>query len=117
MKTPMETITRYVETCRNGDADSLRKLFAQGAMMCGFFDGEFYIGAPDTFFNEVRNEPSPSISGEEYVGEIITGEVINKIANVTLEETNYLGSDYTIIFQLACINDSWLIVSKTYIDE
>jgi len=117
MKTPIETITKYVETCRTGDADNLKKLFAQGAMMCGFFNGEFYIGDPDIFFDEVRNEPCPSASGEEYMGEIITGEVINKIANVTLEETNYLGSDYTILFQLACIDDSWLIVSKTYIDE
>ena len=85
--------------------------------MSGFYEGEFYIGSPDIFFDEVHNNPSPSSTGAEYIGEITSSEIIGNIANVTLREKGYLGLNFTNLFQLAYIDGSWLIVSKAYVDE
>lgn len=115
--TPLETISHYIEATRNGDVVKMRSLFSSAALMSGFYEGEFYIGSPDFFFDEVRDNPSPSITGAEYGGEITSSEIFGNIASVTLKEKGYLGLDFTNLFQLARIDGVWLIVSKAYIDE
>lgn len=115
--TPLEAVNQYIEATRIGDVEMMRSLFSPAALMSGFFKGEFYIGPPDYFFDEVRDSPSPSSTGAEYIGEITSSEIIGNIASVTLREKGYLGLDFTNLFQLACIDDSWLIVSKVYVDE
>ena len=115
--TPLETINQYIEATRNGDVEKMRSLFSPAALMSGFYEEEFYIGSPDYFFDEVRDNPSPSSTGVEYIGNITSYEIIGNIANVTLKEKGYMGLDFTNLFQLACIDGVWLIVSKAYVDE
>lgn len=115
--TPLETINQYVEATRIGDVEKMRSLFSPAALMSGFYEGEFYIGSPDYFFDEVRDNPSPSSTGAEYVGDITSSEIIGNIANVTLKEKGYMGLNFTNLFQLARIDGDWLIVSKAYVDE
>ena len=115
--TPLETINRYIEATRSGDVEKMRSLFSPAALMSGFYEGEFYIGSPDYFFDEVRDNPSPLSTGAEYIGEVISSEIIGNIASVTLIEKGYLGLDFTNLFQLAHVDGTWLIVSKAYIDE
>lgn len=116
-KTPTDTIREYVEACRVGSVDRLRGIFESSALMTGFFQGDFYIGSPDLFFDEIRDNPSPSESGAEYSGEIATVELFGDIANITLKEQGYLGCNLTNLFHLARIDGDWKIVSKTYTDE
>jgi hypothetical protein len=115
--TPRETITELVEACHSGDVDKLRGVFSQGALMSGFFKGEYYSGPPQPFFDELRDNPSPASTGAEYIGEIISVEEFGGIANVVLEEKGFLGANFINLFQLVCKDDSWLIVSKAYVDE
>jgi hypothetical protein len=117
LSTPAQTIEAYVAACRRGDAASLRALFAPGALMFGFYQGEYYLGTPEIFFDEVRDNPSPTETGSEYAGRIISSEQHDRIAQVSLAEQGYLGADFTNIFQLALIDDSWLIVSKGYMSS
>ncbi len=117
LSTPQQVITEYVEACRNGDVEKLRSLFSPSALMSGFYEGEFYIGSPDLFFDEVRDNPSPASTGAEYIGEITSSEIIEDIASVTLIEKGYLGLNFSNLFQLARIDGSWVIVSKTYFDK
>lgn len=114
---PKKTISDYVEACRSGDVDKLRSLFSSSALMSGFIEGEFYIGSPEIFFDEVRDNPSPASTGSTYTGDITSFEKVGKIANVTLKENGYLGLKLTNFFQLACVNGIWLIVSKAYVDK
>ena len=116
MNTPTETINVYIEATCRGDVDKLRSVFAPGALMSGFFEGEFYSGSPDLFFGEVRDNPSPAESGIEYVGEITYEEVIRNTAQITMKEKGYLGADMTSLFHLANINGKWITPSKTYSD-
>jgi len=117
MNTPTETINVYIEATRCGDVDKLQSVFAPGALMSGYFEGEFYSGSPDLFFEEVRDNPSPEKTGIEYVGEMTHEEVIGNVAQITMKEKGYLGANIANLFHLAKINEKWLILSKTYTDE
>jgi hypothetical protein len=112
--TPSQNIEAYIEACRCGDVPLLRALFAPNALMFGFYQGEYYLGTPEIFFEEVRDNPSPVESGKKYQARIISVEQYDRIAQVSIAEQGYLGADYRNIFQLALIEDSWLIVSKGY---
>lgn len=114
---PRETIIELVEACRSGDFDKLRGVFSQGALMSGFYNGEYYSGSPEPFFDEVRDNPCPASTGAEYIGDIISVEEYGDIANVVLEEKGFLGASYINLFQLVCTDGNWLIVSKAYVDE
>lgn len=114
---PRETITELVEACRSGDVAKLKGVFSPGALMTGYYNGEFYSGSPELFFDEVRDNPGPNITGAEYIGEIISVEEFGDIANVILKEKGFLGANFINLFQLVCIGGSWLIVSKAYVDE
>ena len=115
--TAKETITELVEACHSGDADRLQDVFSPGALMTGYYKGEFYSGSPQPFYDEVRDNPGPASTGAEYIGKIISVEEFGDIVNVTLEEKGFLGSNFINLFQLVCIDGSWLIVSKAYVDE
>ena len=117
MSTPVETIENYIEATRLGDVDGLRNLFSPEALMSGFYEGEYYSGSPEAFFEEVRDNPSPSETGQEYIGEIAYTEIVGDIAQLTMNEKGYLGLNFSNLFHLARINGEWLIISKTYIDE
>jgi hypothetical protein len=114
---PRETITELVEACHSGDVDKLRGVFGQGALMSGYYNGEYYSGSPEPFYDEVRDHPCPAVTGAEYIGEIISVEEYGNIANVVLEEKGFLGANFINLFQLVCVDGTWLIVSKAYVDE
>jgi hypothetical protein len=63
--TPLDTINQYIEAARNGDVEKMRSLFSPAALMSGFYEGEFYIGSTDYFFDELRDSPSPSSTGAD----------------------------------------------------
>ena len=116
-ETPKQTIETLVEACRSGDVELLRSVFSDNALMTGYFGGEFYTGSPQLFYDEVRDNPSPASTGTEYIGEITSVEEYGDIANVTLQETGFLGANFTNLFQLVCKDGGWLIYSKLYVDE
>lgn len=113
---PRATINEYIEACRVGDASRLEAIFHDEAVMSGYYDGDFYIGSPGVFFDEVRDNPSPAATGNPYSAQITVVDKSAGIATVVMQEQGYLGDDYTNMFQLALIDGKWLIVSKIYQD-
>ena len=85
--------------------------------MSGYYGGEFYMGSPQPFYDEVGDNPSPAETGAPYIGEIATVECKGGCASVMLRETGFLGSDFTNWFHLADLVGRWLILSKTYVGE
>ena len=114
---PRDTINELVEACHSGNVEKLRGVFNQGALMSGYYNGEYYSGSPEPFFDEVGDNPCPAGTGAEYIGEIVSVEEFGNIANVVLKETGFLGANFINLFQLVCIDGNWLIVSKAYVDE
>ena len=114
---PKAVIEEYMEACRVGSVDRLRAIFHPDALMSGYYVGEFYMGSPQPFYDEVEANPSPAESGADYAGEVVTVEEVGECAAVTMKETGFLGSNFTNWFHLAKVDDQWLILSKTYISE
>ena len=99
---PGQVILEYVEACRTGSAERLRAIFHPDALMSGYFRGE---------------TPNPSETGRAYSGEITSVDECGNCASVTLKETGYLGCNFTNWFHLARVNEAWVILAKSYIDE
>ena len=114
---PRATITELVDACHAGDGDRLRGVFSQGALMSGYFNGVYYSGSPEPFYDEVRDNPAPASIGEEYIAEITSVEEYGDIANAILQEKNFLGANFINLYQLARVDGNWLIVSKAYVDK
>lgn len=114
---PAAVIEEYVEACRMGNVTRLRAVFHPQALMSGYYQGEFYIGTPEPFFEEVAANPSPSETGDHYSGEVTVTEEVAGCASATLKEQGFLGSDFTDWFHLARVEGTWLILSKTYVDK
>jgi hypothetical protein len=110
------TIAEYIEACRVGNASRLKSIFHPNALMAGYYEGEYYMGSPEPFFDEVRDNPPPIESGVEYLGDILTVEVFGDIASITLMETGYLNTNFTNCFHLAKLDGEWKIICKSYQD-
>lgn len=114
---PEHVIEVYVESCRQGDIDRLRSTFLEAATMSGIFQGEFYIGSPEIFFEEVRDNPLNNQDRGGYVTTIHAVEVCRDIASIVLTESGYLGNySLTNLFHLVATNGEWKIASKLYSD-
>ena len=115
--TPKQTIETLIEACHSGDVEKLKGVFSKNALMTGYFNGEFYTGSPELFYDEVRDNPSPASTGSEYIAEITAVEEYGDIANVTLQEKGFLGANFINLFQLVRVEGSWVIYGKLYVDE
>ena len=114
---PEQTIQAYVDACRAGDIDSLRGIFLPGATMSGIFEGEFYLGSPEIFFDEVRDNPLSPEAQREFRATIESSEIFHDIASIVLRETGYLGSyNLTNLFHLVERPVGWRITGKVYSD-
>ena len=114
---PKSTITEYIEACRVGSASRLRAIFHPKALMAGFWQGEYYIGSPKPFFDEVKNVPASIEAGDDFGGEITTVEISGEVASITLRETGYLSTNFTSWFHLAKLDGDWKIICKSYQEE
>ena len=114
---PEATIAEYIEACRAGSAERLQTIFHPNAQMAGYYQGDFYIGNPKPFFDEIRDNGNLSKSGVAYTGDITRVEVAGDVASVTLKEEGYFGVSLTNWFHLAMLDGRWEIISKSYQDE
>ena len=114
---PRAVIEEYVEACRVGSSDRLQAIFHPDALMSGYYKGEFYMGTPQPFFDEVEASQGQAEASANYSAEITTVETSGACASLTLKELGFLGSDFTNWFHLSKVDARWVILSKTYIDE
>jgi hypothetical protein len=105
-------VQEYIDACQAGSVERLRAIFHENALMTGYLAGQFLIGPPEPFFDAVRNAPPPAAG--TYQAKIGAIEVTGDVASAVLNESGYLGLDFTDYFHLARIDGNWRIVSKTF---
>ena len=111
-------IEEYISACNEGDVDRLKVIFHEQAVMSGYMMGEFLIGSAEPFFQAVASPPPEAPPNEgNYKGEITEVDVSGEIAAVTLKEVGFMGLNFTNYFHLVKVDDTWLIVSKTFNSE
>jgi hypothetical protein len=106
-----EVVQKYVDGA-NGDTDTLRAAFHPDARMMG------HVGPMDTYmpitdFIDFVGA-NPGLAGPAYTAKVRTVDVVGDAGVAVLEETDYMGCDFTDYFSVAKIDGQWLITNKTY---
>ena len=115
--TPKAVIEEYIEACRVGSSERLQHIFHPQALMSGYYQGEFYLGSPQPFIDEVSQEPCPAETGAPYHADISEIEISGNMASGFIKEVGFLGDNYTNWFHLAKLGNEWKIICKSYQDE
>lgn len=109
-----EVVENYVTGVTEPDVDLLRSVFRPDAHMWGYL-GDTFVNTPIAgFFEIVAGAPDPVgwVSGYSYV--IPSVNVTGDVAVAVLEETGYLGGNFTNYFSLVRENGTWAIASKAF---
>ena len=111
---PRTVIEEYIEACRVGSSERLQAIFHPEALMTGYYQGEFYLGSPQPFFDEVEQHPCPADTGAPYHADISEIDISGNMASGFINEAGFLGDNYVNWFHLAKLNGEWKIVCKSY---
>lgn len=109
-----KVIEKYVQGVAKPDVELVRSAFASDAHMWGYLGGA-YVSAPiEGFLDVVAKTPDTSGWVGGYTHVIRSVEVTGDVAVAVLEESGYLGGDFTNYFSLVRENGGWAIASKTF---
>jgi hypothetical protein len=109
-----EVVEKYVAGVTKPDVDLVRSAFRSDAHMWGYL-GDTFVNTPIAgFLDIVAGTPDPAgwVSGYSYA--IPSIEVTGEVAVAVLEETGYLGGNFTNYFSLVRENGTWAIASKAF---
>lgn len=104
----------YIKATYEGDAETMKKLFHESAVMNGYLRGQPGMGGPEPFIDQLGNNPSLASGNAPYKATIDYIHVSGKIGSVTISETGFGDMSFTNYFHLMKENGEWKIVSKTY---
>ncbi len=109
-------VERYVDGCRRGDAETVRSAFRPDARMWGWLGPDLVAAPIEEFLAVVAGPEPPEAAGweERYRSEIHSISVTGEVAVAVLEESGFLGADFTNHFSLVREDGAWLIASKTF---
>lgn len=108
----MET---YVKGVSANDPGEVFSAFRPDGFMWGYLGGSDPVAMPiSEFLKVVGGAPAPAtwVSGYRY--KIRSIEVTGDVAVAVLEETGYLGADFTNYFSLVRADGQWKIAGKTF---
>jgi Putative lumazine-binding len=109
-----EVVENYVSGVTKPDIELLRSAFRSDAHMWGYL-GPTPVTIPiEVFFDIVAKAPDPAGWVSGYASIIRSIEVTGDVAVAVLEETGYLGGNFTNYFSLMRENGTWAIASKTF---
>ena len=110
-----KVMKNYIEGTFEGDIDKLEACFHPDAVMNGYLKGELLIGTTGPFLKDVSSKPSMASRGIPYKGEIVSIEIMDRIASATIRETGYEGGlSFLNFFHLVYAEAIWKIFSKTF---
>ncbi len=104
----------YIKATFEGDAASLRQLFHPQASMSGYLMGQYMVGTPAPFIEQIENTPSLKDGGAPYKASIDYIHAADNVGSVTISETGFGDMAFTNYLHLINENGSWRIVSKNF---
>ncbi len=108
-----ETVQHYFDGMYHRDIGLLRKAFHSDAYLFGHLQGKFVHISANQWFEMVQSRPVPSESGEPYDMKIVATDVTGAVATVKVADF-YRGLRFTDYLALAKVDDTWVIVNKTF---
>ncbi len=107
----------YIAATYEGDAETLRKIFHESAVMNGYMDGKLLMSGPEPFIEQMGSNPSLKASGAPYKAAIDYIDVSGNIGSVTISETGFGPKSFTNYLHVLKQDGEWKIVSKTFTGE
>ncbi|MFJ9900668.1 nuclear transport factor 2 family protein [Streptomyces sp. NPDC091280] len=107
-------IELYVTGVSASDAEVVASAFRPDARMWGYLGDQLVVAPITEFLNVVRETPDPGSWKDSYSHRIRSIDVTGNAAAGVLEETGYIGADFTNYFTLVRENGTWAIASKTF---
>jgi len=107
-------VESYYESLYTSDAEGVREVFHENAMIAGYLPDGLVQMTVDQFAEFVgAQQPSPSASNAPKMLEIVSCEYAGATAAVLLRES-YLGMDFFDTFSLLKVDDRWKIYNKLF---
>ncbi|MDJ1479867.1 nuclear transport factor 2 family protein [Cytophagaceae bacterium YF14B1] len=110
-----ETLENYFRSICEGDVNTLAKYFHKGTLLWGDVKGQPYARTLDQYLDGVENRLSPKDSGQPFLWNILSIDIINSIAMVKVHVKMY-DFNYDEFLSFHKINNNWIIVSKMISD-
>lgn len=108
----------YIKATFEADIDRLRELFHADAVMYGYLHGQFILGTPEPFFDELSSNPSMKDARAPYEGHIESVSITGKIGSLKIIEEGFGGqSQFTNYLQVVKINGNWFIMTKVFTSD
>ncbi len=114
MKAVLEVLEAYREGTYKADMDLLKSAFHKEARMAGFLAGEYIVGTPEPFFDDIASHPSMLESKAPYQLEVKAALVTGKIASLVVLETGFFGEGVIETHFHMVKDDGWKIISKLF---
>ena len=110
-----KVMEQYMSGTFEGDVESLKACFHPKAVMNGYLGDKLLIGTPEPFFQDMGSNPSMASGGLPYKGEILSLEIQEGVASVTLKEEGFpMDMAFINYFHLLIDEGDWKIISKTF---
>ncbi|MEU6259651.1 nuclear transport factor 2 family protein [Streptomyces griseorubiginosus] len=109
-----EVIGKYVAGVSASDPELVGSAFRPDAHMWGYLGEELVTVPIGRFLDVVAGSPDPALWLDGYTHTVRSVEITGNVAAAVLEETGYLGSDFTNYFTLVREKGEWAIASKTF---
>ncbi|MFJ5265554.1 nuclear transport factor 2 family protein [Streptomyces sp. NPDC088387] len=108
-------VENYVKGVSENDPEIVASAFREDAYLWGFLGDTEVVAMPvSEFLKVVSKAPDPSQWIADYTHRIRSIEVSGDTAIAVLEESGYLGADFTNYFTLVNQGGQWKIASKTF---
>jgi putative lumazine-binding protein len=108
-------VENYVKGVSENNPGIVASVFREDARLWGFLGGiEVVSMSVSEFVTVVSTAPDPAQWIADYTHRIRSIEVSGDTAIAVLEESGYLGADFTNYFTLVKQDGQWKIASKTF---
>ncbi|MEN7548717.1 nuclear transport factor 2 family protein [Rapidithrix thailandica] len=108
-----KTLKAYFDGIYNGDVQKLKSTFTHNAYLYGDVKGEVAVKSVEDYLTGVENRKSPKDLGETFQMEILSIEILGKVAMAKLH-VPMLGFNYYDLLSLSLVNGEWKIVNKLF---
>jgi hypothetical protein len=111
----LKTLQMYIDGCRQGKSDLLRRAFHPEASFFGYAGGQLVTGLPFLLDWIDKNGPAPDLEAR-----VVSVDVIESVAVVRLEIANFSGKmagsgvRMSDLFTFLRTPDGWKIIQKAF---
>jgi hypothetical protein len=106
-------VNRYFTGIYKGDIVNLKSVFHPRALLFGDVNSQDYFKSIEQYLDGVKNRKSPSELGEPFQMEIVSIEIINRVA-IVKAHLHMLGFNYYDYLSIANVDGKWMIVNKLF---